>query len=90
MILKRVAANSRVIAESLEASGKIPARVVAKPTLTDPEIYTEPWISAKQTFKLQLPKDLTIMGEDLCVPSETEAFNERVRNMAGTGSSQPK
>ena len=57
-------------------------------TLTDPEIYTQTWVSAKQTFKLQLPNDLTIMGEEFCVPSETEAFNERVRNLAGTGTSR--
>jgi hypothetical protein len=59
-------------------------------TLTDPEIYTNPWVSAKQTYKLQLPKELTIMGEDFCVPSENEFFNENVRNLAGTGNKNPK
>ena len=58
-------------------------------TLTDPEIYTKPWVSAKQTYKLQLPKETTIMGEDFCVPSENEFFNENVRNLAGTGTAHP-
>ncbi|WP_224364694.1 L-arabinose isomerase [Hyalangium versicolor] len=35
--LKTVAEDSRKIAESLDASGKLPVRVVWKPTLTDPE-----------------------------------------------------
>jgi L-arabinose isomerase len=35
--LKQVAEHSRVIADSLDRSGKIVARVVAKPTLTDPD-----------------------------------------------------
>ena len=59
-------------------------------TLTDPEIYTEPWVASKETFKLQLPNELTIMSEEFCVPSETEAFNEKVRDLAGTGKSHPK
>jgi L-arabinose isomerase len=35
--LRRVADNSRTIAESLDGSGKLPARVVVKPTLTGPD-----------------------------------------------------
>jgi L-arabinose isomerase len=35
--LRRVAEDSRAIAESLDRSGKLAARVVAKPTLTDPD-----------------------------------------------------
>jgi hypothetical protein len=30
------------------------------------------------------------MGEDFCVPSENEFFNENERNLAGTGSTHPK
>jgi len=55
-------------------------------TLKDPEYYTAPWVSAKpQVFKLQLPVDRSIIGEEFCVPSEEEAFNQNVRNFAGTG-----
>lgn len=55
-------------------------------TLKDPEYYTAPWIGAKpQVFKLQLPVDRTIIGEEFCVPSEEEAFNQNIRNFAGTG-----
>ena len=58
-------------------------------TLKDPEYYTAPWVSAKpQIFKLQLPVDRTIIGEEFCVPSEEQAFNENVRNMAGAGNKQ--
>jgi hypothetical protein len=53
-------------------------------TLTDPKIYTKPWVSAKpMNFKLQLPKGVTEMEEAYCVPSEEEYFNEHVRNPAG-------
>jgi hypothetical protein len=55
-------------------------------TVTDPEYYTAPWVSAKpQIFKLQLPKDRTILEEAFCVPSEEQSFNENVRDPAGTG-----
>lgn len=53
-------------------------------TLTDPKIYTKPLVSAKPlVFHLQLPKGLTELEEDYCVPSEEESFNEHVRNPAG-------
>ena len=56
----------------------------------DPEYYTASWISAKpQIFKLQLPVDRTILGEEFCVPSEETAFNENIRNLAGTGTKKP-
>jgi L-arabinose isomerase len=47
--LKRVAANSRIIAESLEGSGKIPARIVAKPTLTDPDAIMKVCLEASSS-----------------------------------------
>jgi len=54
--------------------------------INDPDYYTAPWVSAKpQVFKLQLPLDRTTIGEEFCVPSEEEAFNENVRNLAGAG-----
>jgi hypothetical protein len=56
----------------------------------DPEYYTASWVSAKpQIFKLQLPVDRTILGEEFCVPSEETAFNENIRNLAGTGTKKP-
>jgi len=62
--------------------------------INDPEYYTAPWVSAKpQVFKLQMPVDRSIIGEEFCVPSEEEAFNENIRNMAGAGKKivdQPK
>jgi hypothetical protein len=54
--------------------------------INDPDYYRAPWVSAKpQVFKLQLPVDRSIIGEEFCVPSEEEAFNENVRNLAGAG-----
>ena len=62
--------------------------------INDPDYYKAPWVSAKpQVFKLQLPVDRSVIGEEFCVPSEEEAFNENVRNLAGTGKKiveQPK
>ena len=54
--------------------------------INDPEYYTAPWVSAKpQVFKLQLPIDRSIIGEEFCVPSEEESFNQNIRNFAGAG-----
>ncbi len=53
-------------------------------TLTDPKVYTKPWVSAKpQVYQLQLPKGVTELEEVYCVPSEENAFNQSVRNAAG-------
>jgi len=49
-------------------------------TLTDPVIYSQPWVSDKLVFKLQ-PNDK--IREEFCVPSEEESFNQGVRNPAG-------
>jgi hypothetical protein len=58
-------------------------------TLTDPVTYTKPWVSAKpMIYKLQLPKDLTVLEEVFCVPSEEQSFNEAIRNPAGAGVSR--
>jgi hypothetical protein len=52
-------------------------------TLTDPKIYTKPWVSAKpQVYKLQLPKGVTELEEAYCVPSEEGTFNRLVRDAA--------
>ncbi len=52
-------------------------------TIDDPKTYTQPWVANKQSFRLNLPKDHTILYENLCVPSEEEEFNRGVRNPAG-------
>ncbi len=56
-------------------------------TLTDSKAYTKPWVGGKQTFKLQLPRNVTVLEEAYCVPSEEESFNAQVRNPAGSGKS---
>jgi hypothetical protein len=49
-------------------------------TLTDPKIYTKPWVSEKKTFRL-VPKGE--IKEMFCVPSEEQSCNARIRNPAG-------
>jgi hypothetical protein len=51
-------------------------------TLDDSKAYTKPWIGAMQSYKLQLPKGLTILEEAFCVPSEEQTFNQNVRDAA--------
>jgi len=52
-------------------------------TIDDPKTYTQPWVGNKQVFRLDLPKDRTILDQEFCVPSEEEEFNRGVRNLAG-------
>ena len=52
-------------------------------TLDDPKAYTKPWVGNTETFKLELPKGLTVLYEEYCVPSEEQTFNQGVRNPAG-------
>jgi hypothetical protein len=52
-------------------------------TIDDPKTYTKTWVGNKQMFRLELPKDRTILYEELCVPSEEQEFNRGVRNPAG-------
>jgi hypothetical protein len=59
-------------------------------TVTDPDIYTEPWKSDAATFRLAATGDLAegtgwaSLSEDKCVPlDEVEEYNRRVRNPAG-------
>lgn len=52
-------------------------------TLTDPTVYVSPLVSWKpQKFNLQLPKGVTELQEELCVPSEEESFNTNTRDRA--------
>ena len=55
-------------------------------TLTDSKYYQKPWAGGEQTFKLQLPRNVTVLEEAYCAPSEEESFNANTRNVAGTGS----
>ncbi len=47
--LKQVAEHSQIIADSLDRSGKIAARVVAKPTLTDPDAILKVCLEANSS-----------------------------------------
>jgi hypothetical protein len=50
-------------------------------TITDPKIYTKPWVSVTKTLSLvSKPEGL---DEFLCVPSEEQLFNRTVRDPAG-------
>ncbi len=50
-------------------------------TLTDPKIFTAPWVSDKKVFRLAPPgRELT---ELFCVPSQEMEFNRIVRDPAG-------
>jgi hypothetical protein len=51
-------------------------------TLEDPKTYTKPWAGTTQSYKLQLPKGLTILEEVFCVPSEEQSFNQQIRDSA--------
>jgi hypothetical protein len=57
-------------------------------TITDPTVYSAPAVSKPWVFKLQLPKGVTELREEYCVPSEEESFNEDTRNRAG-GTAKP-
>ena len=62
-------------------------------TITDPKIYTKPWVSQTKIFKL-FPKEWFKTGdggwagirEDVCAPAdEVEHFIKDIRDPAGTG-----
>jgi hypothetical protein len=48
-------------------------------TLTDPETYTQPWVT-KTTLRLN---PLAEIGEYFCVPSDEEVFRQKMREPAG-------
>ena len=48
-------------------------------TLTDPEIYTQPWVT-KTTLRLN---PVVEIGEYFCVPSDEEVFRQKMREPAG-------
>ena len=64
--------------------------LVVSMTLTDSKIYTGTW-SGSKTYKMELPKGLTVLSEWYCVPSEEESFNQNVRDpAAGLGNNKVK
>jgi hypothetical protein len=58
-------------------------------TITDPTVYVAPAVSKPWVFKLQLPRGVTELREEYCVPSEEESFNQDTRNRAG-GTAKPE
>jgi hypothetical protein len=57
-------------------------------TITDPTVYVAPVVSKPWVFKLQLPKGVTELREEYCVPSEEESFNQNDRDRAA-GTAKP-
>ena len=53
-------------------------------TLTDPETYTQPWVT-KTTVRLNPNAEI---GEYFCVPSDEEVFRQKMREPAG-GAARP-
>ncbi len=61
-----------------------PDRLELIMTISDPEIYTEPWISDRKVFRLLTREEASLNGwygllEERCVPADEFDFNENVR-----------
>jgi hypothetical protein len=53
-------------------------------TIDDPKAYTRTWVSDTKIYKLLPPKE-AVMEENFCIPSEEEAFKNRIsKPAAGT------
>jgi hypothetical protein len=52
-------------------------------TITDPDLYTKPWVSDTKVHRLQVEKAMDERLETFCVPSEEENFNKSIRDPAG-------
>jgi hypothetical protein len=52
-------------------------------TITDPEMYTRPWVSDTKLFRLDRAKSSRWDEQIYCVPTEEYKFNQRVRDEAG-------
>jgi hypothetical protein len=52
-------------------------------TLTDPEMYSKPWVSDTKLFKIDREKSKRWDEQIYCVPTEEYRFNQRVRDEAG-------
>jgi len=60
-------------------------------TITDPKVYTKPWVGDTKRFHLIQSKDITTvdgwtgMMEDPCAPAdEVDQFDRRIRDLTGT------
>ncbi len=51
--------------------------------LTDPEMYTRPWVSDTKVFRIDREKSKRWDEQIYCVPTEEYKFNQRVRDVAG-------
>ena len=49
-------------------------------TLTDPKVYTKPWVSDRIIWTSRPNQDLR---EEICAPIDEQFFNENLRNPAG-------
>lgn len=55
-------------------------------TVTDPELYAQPWTSDVKTFALQAPDSLNgELMEQIFAPIDEAEFNERIRDPAASG-----
>lgn len=52
-------------------------------TITDPDLYTTPWVSDTKVHRLQVERAIDERMETFCVPSEEDAFNKAIRDPAG-------
>jgi hypothetical protein len=66
-----------------------PDRLQLNWTLTDPKVYTKPWVGQTKTFRRLSKEESTIeegwfgLLDNRCVPEEEFAFNEKIRDPAG-------
>ena len=54
-------------------------------TIDDPKAYTKPWVGAKQTLKLELPKGLTVRYESLLCTFGDRKLQQRDRRSCRQG-----
>ena len=66
-------------------------------TITDPKVYTKPWLSQTKRFHLLQQADIKTadgwigMMEDACAPAdEVDQFDKRIRDQTGPASSANK
>jgi hypothetical protein len=57
-------------------------------TITDPALYTKPWVAGKHSYTFVPKEEITFEGwsgflEGICAPADEQDFNARVRNPAG-------
>jgi len=52
-------------------------------TITDPDLYSKPWVSDVKVHRLQVEQSMDDRLETFCVPSEEEQFNKAIRDPAG-------